>query len=231
MPSGSGGLLNFPLNLWLQYRTSGFFCKPQKMFRDLLSCDDVNFHPLQQELRACSTGSVPKVFGSEGVPQKAAVNPGPSSIARYRAMPSQEMKDYLQSLGNKITLDLYIPRRFNTATVEGGADPDPAYKWGGVFREGEPGLGEILKHPRVVVLGEPGAGKSLVARAAVQDILRENERVPVFTELKQYRGDLRSLLEVAAPRSILDQTVSSDRAVVRRTYILDGVDEIPPGIP
>src|SRR5712692_6208713 len=100
-------------------------------------------------------------------------------------MPSQELRDYREHLSNKTALDLYIPRRFTTATVEGGADPDLAYKWRGVFREGEPGLSEILKHPRVVVLGEPGAGKSLVARAAVQEVLRGSERVPIFTELKQ----------------------------------------------
>src|SRR5260370_7194267 len=113
-------------------------------------------------------------------------------------MPSQELKGYRGRLGNKTTLDLYIPRRFTTATVEGGADPDLAYKWRGVFREGEPGLSEILKHPRVVVLCEPGAGKSLVARAAVQELLREIELTPLFPELKQSRGALHSVFAVPA---------------------------------
>jgi hypothetical protein len=79
-----------------------------------------------------------------------------------------------------------------------------------------------------MILGEPGAGKSLVARAAVQGILRNSERVPVFTELKQYRGDLRKLLELSAPSSILGGIGSVNGEHLKRTYILDGVDEIPP---
>src|SRR6266566_1668664 len=138
-------------------------------------------------------------------------------------MSSQELKDYCKRLGNETALGLYVPRLFTAATIEGGADPDLGYQWRGAFREREPGLNEILKHPRVVILGEPGAGKSLVARAVVQEVLRNNDRVPVLTELKQYRGDLGKLLEAAAPRSILDLTVPA----LRRTYILDGVDEIP----
>jgi hypothetical protein len=97
----------------------------------------------------------------------------------------------------------------------------------GAFREREPKLEEILKHPRLVVLGEPGACKSLVARAAVQEILTNRERVPVFTELKQYRGDLQSLLERSAPHDILSLAVPAGLDHVKRTYILDGVDEIP----
>ncbi len=71
-------------------------------------------------------------------------------------MPSKELKVYLERVGREITLGLYISRRFTTATIEGGADPDLGYQWRGVLREGEPGLNEILRHPRVVILGEPG---------------------------------------------------------------------------
>src|SRR6266849_1419875 len=153
------------------------------------------------------------------------MNTDRSPAADYRCMASQELVDYRESLRAETALELYIPRRFTAAKIEGGADPDLGYEWRGVLREGEPGLDEILKHPRVVILGEPGAGKSLVARAAVQEVLRDSERVPVFTELKQYRGDLPGLLGAAAPRSILDLTGSLDRAVLKRTFILDGVDE------
>jgi hypothetical protein len=142
-------------------------------------------------------------------------------------MSSPEFDDYVERLDIETRLEIYIPRRFTAATLEGGADADLGFNWRGILRDREPGLEEILKHPRLVVLGEPGAGKSLVARAAVQGTLRKAERVPVFTELKQYRGDLRKLLEIAAPRSILDQTVSANENLIKRVYILDGVDEIP----
>jgi len=138
-----------------------------------------------------------------------------------------ELNDYREHLRAETALDFYLPRRFSAATIEGGADPDLGFQWRGVFREREPKLEEILKHPRLVVLGEPGAGKSLVARAAVSEILKDPERIPVFTELKQYRGDLRRLLESAAPRSILGPTIPAGGDLLRRTYIFDGVDEIP----
>src|SRR5713226_3185788 len=123
-------------------------------------------------------------------------------------MSSQELTEYRKRLRGDSTLDLYVPRRFTAATLEGGTEPDLDYfQWRGVLREREPGLDEILKHPRVVILGEPGAGKSLVAQVAVQKGLSNAERVPVFSELKQYRGDLGKLLRVAAPNSILDNNV------------------------
>jgi len=142
-------------------------------------------------------------------------------------MPPRDLDDYRERLGSETSLKLYLPRRFTAATIEGGADPDLGFQWRGVFREREPKLEDILKHPRLVVLGEPGAGKSLVARAAVQEILKNGERTPVFTELKQYRGDLQKLLAVTAPRSILGPTTLAGGAPLRRTYILDGVDEVP----
>lgn len=62
-------------------------------------------------------------------------------------MPSQELNDYRERLGAETALDLYVPRRFTAATIEGGTDPDLGFRWRGVLREGEPGLEEILKHP------------------------------------------------------------------------------------
>jgi hypothetical protein len=142
-------------------------------------------------------------------------------------MTSEELNVYREHMHAETGLWMYVPRRFTAATIEGGTDPDLGFQWRGVLREGEPKLEEILKHPRLVILGEPGAGKSLVARAAAQEFVRNDERVPVLSELKHYRGDLQGLLEVGAPRSILEPNASVDGKLLKRTYILDGLDEIP----
>jgi hypothetical protein len=142
-------------------------------------------------------------------------------------MTSLELNAYRQHVRAETELGMYVPRRFTAATIEGGTDPDLGFEWRGVLREGEPKLREILKHPRLVILGEPGAGKSLVARAAAQELLRTDERVPILSELKEYRGDLRALLGTEAPRSILEPNASVDWELLKRTFILDGLDEIP----
>jgi gamma-glutamylcyclotransferase (GGCT)/AIG2-like uncharacterized protein YtfP len=139
----------------------------------------------------------------------------------------KESTEYSERLKQEMALGLYVPRRFSAATLEGGADPDLGFQWRGVLREGEPQLPELLKHPRVVILGEPGAGKSLVVRAAVLELLSKGQQVPIFSELKAYRGDLQKLLESSTPASILDPASTADGKPLQRTYVLDGVDEIP----
>lgn len=143
------------------------------------------------------------------------------------ASSQQELTDYSARLQQAMALGLYVPRRFSKATIEGGADPDLGFQWRGVLREGEPQLAELLKHPRVVILGEPGAGKSLVARAAVLQFLTDGQQIPVLVELKAYRGDLSKLLTSATPGSLLDVTSKANDKPLRRAYVLDGVDEIP----
>ena len=81
----------------------------------------------------------------------------------FPALSQEELIDYSTRLQQQMALKFYVPRRFSKATLEGGAEPDVGFEWRGVLREGEPQLAELLKHPRVVILGEPGAGKSLVA--------------------------------------------------------------------
>jgi hypothetical protein len=96
-----------------------------------------------------------------------------------------------------------------------------------VLREGEPLLPELLKHPRVVILGEPGAGKSLVARAAVREFASDAQQVSIFAELKTYRGDLSQLLASVAPALLVDTATTANGKPLQRAYVLDGVDEIP----
>ncbi len=150
-----------------------------------------------------------------------APTPPPPATSRH------ELSDYLARLRREMALGLYVPRRFSAATVEGGADPDLGFQWRGVLREGEPQLPELLKHSRVVILGEPGAGKSVVARAVVVELLSNPQQVPIFAELKTYRGDLLGLLQSSAPTSVLDPINTANGKPRQRFCVLDGVDEIP----
>ncbi len=92
----------------------------------------------------------------------------------------------------------------------------------GLFREHEPDIPVILTHPRLLILGEPGAGKSTTGRAIVQHLLdKEPTAIPVIASLKSYHGNLRDLLVQTVPATVLDAPI------MNRTYILDGIDEVP----
>jgi hypothetical protein len=116
-------------------------------------------------------------------------------------------------------LDRYISRRFAT-TSPNGEVPLEEFRFRGVFHEREPELAEILTHPQLLVLAEPGGGKSMVSRAAVHEVARAG-RVPISVELKGYRDGFRHLLRSSTPLEVLE-----DR-ILERTYILDGIDEVP----
>src|SRR5262249_52947506 len=114
------------------------------------------------------------------------------------------------------------PRRFVSsenwvkATSQGGA------RYLGMFRESEPDLPTILTQQRLLILGEPGAGKTTAARAVAQHLLEKNDlNVPIVSTLKSYQGSLRTVLLQSVQETILDAPT------VTRTYILDGIDEAP----
>src|SRR5437879_4171891 len=80
-----------------------------------------------------------------------------------------------------------------------------------------PHLAEVVQHPRRLSLAEPGGGKAVVTRAAVQERLQAG-RIPILVELKEYRGDLTALLRTVAPEGLLGDDAA------RRTHLLDGID-------
>jgi hypothetical protein len=137
----------------------------------------------------------------------------------YTHMLDSEREEHVRRTCERAALDRYVPRRFSTAS-ETGEVPLEEYQFRGVFRERSPDLAELLQHPRLLILAEPGGGKSVVARAAVHLSL-EAGRIPILIELKEYRGDLNSLLRTVAPEGLLRDDAA------RRTYILDGIDEVP----
>src|SRR5204863_4322786 len=81
-----------------------------------------------------------------------------------------------------------------------------------------------VNHRMVVILGEPGSGKSTVARAAVRTVTSKGW-VPLFARLRSYEGDLVELLQ---PRTPLDVVRGEpvDGLAMTRVLILDGFDEI-----
>ena len=113
-------------------------------------------------------------------------------------------------------------RRFVAAESWTKATTQDGIRYLGLFREHEPDIPVILTHPRLLILGEPGAGKSTTGRAIVQHLLdKEPTAIPVIASLKSYHGNLRDLLVQTVPATVLDAPI------MNRTYILDGIDEVP----
>jgi len=144
-------------------------------------------------------------------------------------MTAEELRQYLAGLLRELPLDRYVERRFTALEDTGGIPVEMDFRFRGMLRDREPKLPDILKHSRVLILAEPGGGKSVVARAALHQFAREGGRVPVFAELKGYRGDLSALISTAAPAALLDPAAAVEARLVSRAYVLDGIDEIPRG--
>src|SRR5437879_10136849 len=85
----------------------------------------------------------------------------------------------------------------------------------------------IHTHHRIAVVADPGAFKSVVARACVRHLIANGEQVPVFAEVKQYRADLPTLLRINTLAAVLDPAAAVEGVPLGRTYVLDGIDEIP----
>jgi DNA replication protein DnaC len=117
--------------------------------------------------------------------------------------------------------DLFIERRFTTAESWNRTSTEESFRFRGIFRDREPVLQQLLSHSNVLILGEPGSGKSSIAKAAVHKLASSGNSTPVPALLKSYRGNLRHLLEQSTPPQILDA------ASTHRTYVLDGLDEVP----
>jgi hypothetical protein len=145
-------------------------------------------------------------------------------------MTGEQLQKYLDQLAVRIPLDRYVERRFTAVTESGGVSIDMDVEFRGIFRDREPKLEDIVKHTRVLVLAEPGGGKSVVARSAVYQFIRDKTRVPVFAELKEYSGDLSALISKNTSPEILDLEASVSGTAILRGYVLDGIDEIPRGL-
>ena len=137
-------------------------------------------------------------------------------------MPADRIHEYRKALAASNPTFL-LPRRFISAEGWTKATTQDGARYIGLFREHEPDLATILTHPKLLILGEPGAGKSTTGRAVVQllDDRGQPIDIPVIASLKSYAGNLRNLLLQNTPAAVLDA------AELHRTYVVDGVDEVP----
>ena len=143
-------------------------------------------------------------------------------------MTRTELEQYREQLLRDYPLDpLYVARRFTALEESGSVSSDLEFRTHGMLREREPALKEVLTHPAIAIVADPGGGKSVVGRAAVEQLLADGERVPVFGEVKQYRVDLPTLFRITTPAAVLDLAAVVDDVPLKRTYVLDGIDEIP----
>jgi hypothetical protein len=137
-------------------------------------------------------------------------------------VPRDPIQEYRRSLTASAPSFL-LARRFTAAESWTKATTQDGTRYLGLFRENEPDLAAVLTHPKVLILGEPGAGKSTTGRAVVQHLDEHGKPadIPVVASLKSYTGNLRNLLLQSAPAIVLDMPE------LHRTYVLDGIDEVP----
>lgn len=115
-----------------------------------------------------------------------------------------------------------VDRRFTISKDGGGYPPDIARAYSAILRAREPQISDLLKLPSVIVVAEPGAGKSTVTRTAALSLLAMPEVLPVRVSLLECSGDrsVRHLVDAA-----LDG-IQPD-ASQQMYYLIDGIDEVP----
>src|SRR4051812_12922591 len=101
-------------------------------------------------------------------------------------MTQAELQRYCDELAHNYSLGpLYVPRRFTALPESGSVSSELDFSTYGMLREREPSLKEILTHPTIAIVADPGAGKSVIGRASLQHLIVNGGRVPVFAEVKQ----------------------------------------------
>ena len=142
-------------------------------------------------------------------------------------MNQEDFKTYLQELVSKLPTVNYIERRFALAKEDGHVSQDFDYFKSSLPRDRQPDLVEVLEQKQLLVLAEPGGGKSIVAKAAVREFTKRTATLPVFAELKEYRGKLAELISSATPAWALQEDAAVDGQILQRAFVLDGLDEVP----
>lgn len=86
-------------------------------------------------------------------------------------MTQAELQQYLDQLLRDHPLDpIYIPRRFTALPESGSVSSDLEFRSYGMLREREPTLDELLTHPAIAIVADPGGGKSVVSLAALHHL-------------------------------------------------------------
>ncbi len=146
-------------------------------------------------------------------------------------MNKEALNQYLDGLRNSHQQELpfYLPRYFMSGEDWDRVASDQQYRRHGLFQDMYPGLDRLLGHKSTVVLGEPGAGKSYLAHAAILEATRRKPQplVPVYVQLKYFKGDLDALIKAAVPTNEFLGDLLIENTAFTRIYVLDGLDEVP----
>jgi hypothetical protein len=91
------------------------------------------------------------------------------------------------------------------------------------------GLAAVLRERRVLVLAEPGAGKSTWVHAVMLYLVEQTTEtfVPIYATLRNYQGNLRTLLESSEGYGKFAKLTQQGDPSWHRVYLLDGIDEVP----
>lgn len=140
------------------------------------------------------------------------------------AMTTPDLQEYIDRITAENRLPFFIERLFRT-NEEWDRVSAHDFRNVSLSARTEPTLDRVLEHRSVIILGEPGSGKSTVARAAVDKSVARGW-VPMVVNLRSYAGDLSALLATEAPADLVYGAAVDDRQITR-IFILDGFDEIP----
>jgi hypothetical protein len=135
-----------------------------------------------------------------------------------------ELASYLDRVRRDHQLPIFISRQFRAREEWDRVSAFDSFRLHGMFRDSNPDLPQVLNHKRTVLIGEPGLGKTVLARRSAVHFADVGV-VPVFARLSSYRGTLADLLRTAA-RDVAGVTVVEGEGL-RFAYILDGLDEVP----
>lgn len=131
-------------------------------------------------------------------------------------MPDTNLTAYLERVRARHASLFFRDRHFQTAEEWSRSSAAGYRGWSLAGRQ--LALPGILENQAFAVLGEPGAGKSTVASASALVAL-DRGWIPLFASLREYKGDLRSVLRHNAPEDAFEPALT-------RLYILDGFDEV-----
>lgn len=111
------------------------------------------------------------------------------------------LRDYVKRLSAALGEDLlYIERKFISDDKWRKYSGSETFRYSGVLREQEPDLKKLLVNRRLVIVGEPGSGKSTITRAVVRMSLT-TARSTAITRSKGVRGRNRLPRSIVSTRS------------------------------
>jgi hypothetical protein len=139
-------------------------------------------------------------------------------------MNREEFTQYIESVRATHHLQFFIERFFRT---NDDWERVAAHEFRNISLSSrtEATLEQIIARGVAIILGEPGSGKSTVAKASVQRAI-DSGMAPLAAHLRSYDGDLLTLLEQSAPAELVRDGLV-DGIATERALILDGVDEVP----